>query len=511
MNPPDQRTLLTAQGVQKRFGGVRALVDGSFELRSGEVHAIVGENGAGKSTLGKILAGVFSEDAGRIELNGRPFVPANPQAAQALGVAMIFQELDLFPHLTVAENMVVANLAFKEGWLAQASSMTAFASPHLEAVGFSGSLNTPVGDLSIGDQQRVAIARALSMNARIVVMDESTSALTEDAVETLFGVVRRLKELGVSVIYVSHKMEEIFAICDRVTVLRDGVTVGSGLVVSETTLDELIRLMVGRPVDRGQRAQSHATKQLRLRLDGVCTERVRDVSFDLHAGEVLGIAGLVGSGRTEVGRALFGLDPLWAGSMELEGANYRPRSVRAAMRAGLGMVPEDRKAMGLMMQMAVRENTTMSILDRLSSRLRWLNRKHEQQRGREVSERTRLKSADPREAVSNLSGGNQQKVLLGRWLLVDPDVLFLDDPTRGVDIGAKEDIYNLIEQAAAAGKAVLMVSSELPELLRCCDRILVMNQGRPVAQVDPRTTSQEEIMHLAAAPQAPNAPQAQAL
>lgn len=494
--------LLTAEGVQKRFGGVRALVDGSFELRSGEVHAIVGENGAGKSTLGKILAGVFAEDAGTIMLDGQPFAPVNPQAAQALGVAMIFQELDLFPNLSVAENMVAANLAFDEGVLARRSKMAEFAVPHLDAVGFRSSLNAAVGDLPIGEQQRVAIARALSMNARIVVMDESTSALTEDAVETLFGVVRRLKAMGVAVIYVSHKMDEIFAICDRVTVLRDGVTVGSGLTVADISLDEVIRLMVGRQVDRNLRATSHAcrTNPERLRLENVGTTRVRDVSLIVGAGEVLGIAGLVGSGRTEVGRALFGLDPLIAGNMWLNGEPYRPRSVREATRLGLGLVPEDRKDMGLMMQMAVRENATLSILDRLSSAVfGWLNRDGERQKSSAVAEQTRLKSADPREPVSNLSGGNQQKVLLGRWLLVDPDVLFLDDPTRGVDIGAKEDIYALIEQAAAAGKAVLMVSSELPELLRCCDRILVMNQGRPVAEVDARDTSQEAIMHLAAA------------
>ena len=498
---PVPEPLLIAKGVTKRFGGVVALSDGCFTLRTGEVHAIMGENGAGKSTLGKILAGVFPADSGQMLLDGKPFTPANPQASQASGVAMIFQELDLFPHLSVAENMVIANRAFDEGLLARRDRMLAFIQPHLHAVGFQGEFHQPVGELSIGDQQLIAIARALSMEARILVMDESTSALTEDAVQVLFSVIRNLKAMGVSIIYVSHKMDEIFAICDHVTVLRDGATVGDAKT-SETDMARLIQLMVGREVDRSAQAVSHATSKEVLRLEDVSSASVRDVDFSLHAGEVLGIAGLVGAGRSEIGRILFGLDPLLAGKMTLADAPYEPGSVREAKRRGVGLVPEDRKGMGLMMQMSVRENSSLSVLHSLVSAWPFsvIQTRREAEEDRLVSERTRLKSADPRAPVHHLSGGNQQKVLLGRWLQVNPDVLFLDDPTRGVDVGAKEDIYRLVEDAAEAGKGVLVVSSELPELLRCCDRILVMNHGRQVGEVNARATSQEAIMQLAAAP-----------
>ena len=497
MPPTVPNPLLIAEGVKKNFGGVHALVDGAFTLRAGEVHAIMGENGAGKSTLGKILAGVYPPNAGSIRLEGQPFAPASPRQAQALGVAMIFQELDLFPHLSVAENMVAANLAYKEGWRSRRAAMNDFAQPWLDQVGLKVAPGTRVGKLSIGDQQLVAIARALSMRARILVMDESTSALTEHAVDNLFGVIRELRQAGITVVYVSHKMEEIFAICDRVTVLRDGSTVGSHQT-ADTDMADLIRLMVGRPLDRNAHAISHSTDTETLRLDSVCTQTLHNASLSLHQGEVLGIAGLVGSGRSEIGRALFGLDALTHGEIQLNGRKIDPASPAEAMREGIGLVPEDRKTQGLMMQMSVRENATLSVLPRLA-RAGWIDGKAEAELDTDIGKRTRLKSAAPRAPVSHLSGGNQQKVLLGRWLMVDPEVLFLDDPTRGVDVGAKEDIYSLIEQLVARGKSILMVSSELPELLRCCDRILVMNRGRLVGDVKARRTSQEAIMHLAAA------------
>ncbi|MFT5121424.1 MAG: ABC-type sugar transport system ATPase subunit [Kiritimatiellia bacterium] len=495
--------LLVAEGVKKQFGGVRALVDGAFTLIAGEVHAIMGENGAGKSTLGKILAGVFPASAGTLLLDGQPFAPTNPRQAQQLGVAMIFQELDLFPHLSIAENIVAANLAYKEGVFAKRAAMDAFCRPFLDKVGLLAPSNTLVAKLPMGDQQLVAIARALSMDARIIVMDESTSALTEDAVENLFGVIRDLKSMGVSVIYVSHKMEEIFAICDHVTVLRDGVTVGSH-PTADTTMDELIRLMVGRPIDRNAHAPSHKTGKEVLRFESVSTHALRQVCFGLHQGEVLGIAGLVGSGRTEIGQALFGLDAIVSGAMWLNGQAYTPGAPGQAIAQGVGLVPEDRKTMGLMMQMSVRENATLSALSRRGNRATdltqngFVRRTAEAELDQRIAKSTRLKAADPRAPVSHLSGGNQQKVLLGRWLMVDPEVLFLDDPTRGVDVGAKEDIYTLIEELAAKGTSVIMVSSELPELLRCCDRILVMNQGRLVGEFDAREADQESIMHLAA-------------
>lgn len=491
--------LLTAKRVFKRFEGVQALAGADYDLRSGEVHAIVGENGAGKSTFGKILAGVVSADHGDLTLDGKPFRPANPHEAQSAGLAMIYQELDLFPHLTVAENMVIANRAFPEGAFIRTGAMATFAQEHLDAVHFMPSLDVLLGDLSVGEQQLVAIARALSMDVRIIVMDESTSALTEDAVQNLFRVIVKLKQRGVSIIYVSHKLEEVTQICDRVTVLRDGDSVGC-FAVKDADVDQMVHLMVGRKLDRNLHARSSRGAERLLICEDVETERIRDITFTLHRGEVLGIAGLVGSGRTQIGRVLFGLDQPREGRMRLHGRDFCPRSPGEAIAYGVGLVPEDRKGMGLLLNMGVRENGTMGILDQVS-RGGFIQRRYEMECHAAMAKETRLKVSSPDDPVRNLSGGNQQKVLLGRWLLVDSEVLFLDDPTRGVDVGAKEEIYLLIEGLASRGKGVLMVSSELPELLRCCDRILVMNQGRLVDIVDARATGQEAIMQLAAGQQ----------
>lgn len=489
---------LTATGICKHFDGVYALRDAEFALRPGEVHALIGENGAGKSTLGKILAGVLHADQGGLELDGRPFRPAHPREAQERGIAMIFQELDLFPHLTIAENMALANLAFAEGPWVRRPRLEAFCRPFLDRVGLAISPHRRVGELPMGQQQLVAIARALSMDARILVMDESTSALTDDAVSGLFRLIGTLKQSGVSVIYVSHKMDEIFEVCDRATVLRDGECVGTRNL-ADATIDELIAMMVGREVDRAVGSTSYRTDEVVLDIRKMCTARLHNVSLSLHRGEVLGIAGLVGSGRSELGAALFGLRRRGSGRLRMHQADFHPRRPRQAMRQGLGLVPRDRKTMGLMMQMGVEENATLCRLPGLQ-RLGFVRRRAERSQFDAIARQTRLKAPGPGHAVSALSGGNQQKVLLGRWLLVNPDVLFLDDPTRGVDVGAKEDIYALIESLARKGASVLMVSSELPELLRCCDRILVMNDGHGVGILDARSTTQEEIMSLAARP-----------
>ena len=493
--------LLSATGLSKHFDGVQALRGAQFDLAPGEVHALMGENGAGKSTFGKILAGALRPDSGRILLAGRPFAPANPRLAQRAGVAMIFQELDLFPTLSVAENIAIGNHACDEGALAPRDRLDRFCRPFLDRVGLTVPARRLVGELPIGQQQLVAIARALSMEARILVMDESTSALSEDAAENLFRVIEQLKSTGVAIIYVSHKMDEIFRVCDRVTVLRDGEHIGTRRVAG-TGMDELIRMMVGRDVNRRLTNASHVTPEVLLEARRVTTGVLRSVSFTLRRGEVLGLAGLVGAGRTELGRALFGLDRLRGGRFLLGGRPFAPTGPRGAMRRGVGFVPEDRKDMGLMMQMAVKENLTLATLHRKQFGgvidFGAENADYEAMR-----ESTRLKTATPNHPVASLSGGNQQKVLLGRWLMLDPDLVFLDDPTRGVDVGAKEDIYGLVEALAAAGKGVLMVSSELPELLRCCDRILVLNQGRLTADLVAGSTSQEEIMHFAAAPTTP--------
>jgi len=489
--------VLAAEGVHKNFAGVHALVDARVAVARGEVHALMGENGAGKSTLGKVLAGVFRPDAGRILIDGQPVMPADPLEAQRLGVCMIFQELDLFPHLTVAENIAAGNLHFREGLFTSPLRLAAACEPYLARVGLEVPAECTVGELSLGQMQLVAIARALSMDARVIVMDEATSSLTDDAVARLFRLVGQLRDAGVSVIYVSHKLAEIFRIADRVTVLRDGRTIGT-LRTAETDADELVRMMVGRDLRGRVRAATHAAEEVLLEVRGLSTARLHHVGFELRRGEVLGIAGLVGSGRSEIGRALFGLDPLSGGDILLRGRPYRPRGPRQAMDCGLGLLPEDRKLAGLMMQMSVRENASLSALSDLSHG-GWVRPGAERQACERVAASTCLRAASHDHAVSSLSGGNQQKVLLGRWLLVDPEVLFLDDPTRGVDVGAKEDIYVTIERLAATGKGVMMVSSELPELLRCCDRILVLHDGRAVGALDATDATQEEIMALATA------------
>ncbi|GAK61070.1 ABC transporter related [Candidatus Vecturithrix granuli] len=489
--------LLRAEHIFKHFGGVQALHDVTVAIEAGEVHALLGENGAGKSTLGKILAGVYPPDSGDIYWQGKQIRLHSPTEAQRLGIGIIFQELDLFSNLTVEENIVVRNLHFDETVFDNRKRCEEFCRPFLKKVRL-GDIpgNRILGDLSTGEMQLAAIARALSFNAKMIVMDEATSSLTEDAVENLFGLIHDLKKQGVAIIYVSHKMDEIFRIADRVTVLRDGEYVGTR-ETSNTTIDELIRMMVGRSIDQTQSAASHRTDEEMLQVERLCTRKLREISFSLRRGEVLGIAGLVGAGRTEIGEALYGLDGIRSGKISLKNKPYTPKTPHHAMENGIGLLPEDRKLSGLMSQMGVYENMSLSSLHRYST-AGWIKVKDEFADCDKIAAKTLLKAASPKHPVDSLSGGNQQKVLLGRWLLVDPDVIFLDDPTRGVDVGAKEDIYAMIEKLAASGKGVMMTSSELPELLRCCDRIMVMNEGRCTGIVDARQTTQEEIMALAA-------------
>jgi ribose transport system ATP-binding protein len=484
--------LLEACEVDKHFGGVTALRGASLDVRAGEVHALMGENGAGKSTLARIVAGAVRADAARFRVDGRESAIASPLDAQRLGIAIIHQELDLFPDLSAGENMVIGNLFFREGRWVRFRRMEEFCRPFLEQVGLTCGVRDPVSALSIGQRQLLAIARALSMNARLLLMDEPTSSLFDDAVERLFGLIRGLRARGVSVVYVSHKMDEIFRIADRVTVLRDGRTVGTRDAAS-TGPGELIRLMVGREVDlaRGMRPPSRG--DVVLEVEGLTTGRLRDVSFTLHRGEVLGVAGLVGSGRSELGAALFGLDPVLRGAIKLDGAPLAVRSPREAMRRGIGLVPEDRRAEGLMMSMSVRDNASFASLDRLH-RLGFLGRAREAAEFATAARNVALHCPSPATSVGHLSGGNQQKVLLARWLLLHPEVLFLDDPTRGIDVAAKQDIYRIIEELASAGKAVILVSSELPELLLCCHRILVLREGRVTAIYGAAEATQEKIM-----------------
>jgi ABC-type sugar transport system ATPase subunit len=475
--------VLQARDIRKHYGGVHALKGANFDLRPGEVHALVGENGAGKSTLARILAGSTRADGGSILRDGSEVRIASPLDAQRLGIGIIYQELDLFPNLTAGENIVAGNLHFREGVLVRFAAMERFCRPFLDRAGLSCRVDTPAGELSIGQQQMLAIARALSMDARILLMDEPTSSLFDDAAERLFKLIAGLKERGVSVVYVSHKMDEIFRIADRATVLCDGETVGT-VEIASTTVEAIIRMMVGRDVAITQRADRAPAGEVALEVDNLTTAKLRGVSFSVRRGEVLGIAGLVGSGRSELGAGLAGLDRTLSGA------------IRA--RGGFGLVPEDRRSEGLMMQMSVLENGTMAVLPRVS-RGGFLEPAAERRMLEPVAARLALNCPSTDAPVSQLSGGNQQKVLLARWLLVNPDILFLDDPTRGIDVGAKQDIYRMIEELARAGKAILLVSSELPELLRLSDRILVLHEGRVAARYDAGEATQERIMAAATA------------
>jgi len=493
---PVPNPMLQALDITKHYGGIAALKRAQFSLQAGEVHALMGENGAGKSTLAKIIAGSVRADSGQILIDGQPVTIATPLDAQRHGIGIIYQELDLFPNLTAGENIVIRNLHFHEGSTNNWRKIDAFCRPFLDQVGLDCDSRTLAELLPIGKLQLLAIARALSMNARTILMDEPTSALFDDSANRLFERIAALKKEGVAIVYVSHKMDEIFRICDRVTILRDGETTGT-FDIADITPAKVIRLMVGREIDIGMSAgRAPAATPTLLRAGHLTTSKLTDVSFELHQGEVLGIAGLVGAGRSELGEALFGLDPIRSGMLEFDGRAFRPRSPRDAMNAGFALLPEDRKLQGLMLQMSIRENGAMGILNRLST-VGFIRSRDEQSILEDRFARLALKASQLTSPVNSLSGGNQQKVLLAKCLLADPQVIFLDDPARGIDVGAKQDIYRIIRELAAAGKGVILVSSELPELLHCCDRILVLREGRATAVFNAAEATQEKIMTAA--------------
>ena len=471
-----QAALLRMSDVSKSFGATRALAGVSLEARGGEVLALIGENGAGKSTLMKVLSGALVPDRGRMELAGRPFAPRGPHAARTAGVAMIYQELNLAPDLTVVENVMLGQEARRFGIVRRGEQQQRVRAGLAQLDRADFPLDVPVSRLSIADRQVVEIARALVFDAKVIVFDEPTSSLTQHDVEKLFGVIARLKRSGMAIIYISHFLEEIRRIADRFVVLRDGTVAGSG-TLAETTEAEIVSLMVGRKVDELFPAVPHTPGEVILTLEGLAgRDAPSDVSLELRRGEILGLAGLIGSGRTELLRCLLSLDPVRKGAVRLSGNVLRATS-RARIRAGLGLVSEDRKNEGLAQRETITDNMTYSRLAPYS-RFGWLNLRKRRAAVEQWMRRLNVKARSTEQLAEHLSGGNQQKVALARVLHQDADVLLLDEPTRGIDVGTKSEIYRLMAQLAAQGKAIIFVSSYFTELLSVCDRVGVMARGR---------------------------------
>lgn len=488
--------MLRFSSVTKRFPGIVALREVSFEVTAGSCHAICGENGAGKSTLGRILAGVYRPDEGGIALDGVPVSFRSPREALAAGVAMVHQELAFCDNLTVAENLCLRHLPHRFGFIDHKALRKA-ALVRLGEVGADIAPDRPMSSLSVAEQQLVQIAVAVSEGARVIVFDEPTSSLGDAEAQRLYDLIGTLKERGVTQLYVSHRMPEIFALCDAVTVLRDGRHVATQPVAGLTEA-ELVRQMIGRELAMYLPVHvSRPAGEERLRVQGLGSPgRFRDVSFAVHAGEVVGLAGLVGSGRSGIARAIFGLDGGASGRILVRGRDVAIRNPRDAMRLGIGFVPEDRKKQGLVPGMRARENATLPVLSRFA-RAGWVNQAAESAAVESAFGRLAVRAR--REATtSSLSGGNQQKVVLAKWLTADSDILILDEPTRGVDVGAKAELHAWIDQLAASGAAVLLISSELPELINLASRIIVIREGEARGEVRREAASQDGLLRLMA-------------
>ncbi len=484
------------RSIHKAFPGVVALDDVDFEVRKGEVHILLGENGAGKSTLMKILSGAYAKDSGRIFLEGNEIEIRNPRHALELGISIIYQEMNLIPHLSAAENIFLGREPKSLPGVIDLAAMRRSAQQILNSLGVGFDSRRLVAELSVAEQQMVEIAKAVSIDARILIMDEPTSALTEKEITELFTRIRQLRSDGVSIIYISHRMEELFEIGDRVTVLRDGRRVGTR-DIDKITKPELIRMMVDRELTQqfpkvAARLGEEVLRVERLTRDG----KLSDISFALHEGEVLGIAGLLGSGRSELARAIFGLDRPDAGTIYIRGKKTDIRSPRQAINLGMGFLTEDRKGQGLVLPLSVQENVCLPSIERFS-KFGVVSETEEAKATSHYVSELRIKATGPRQKVMYLSGGNQQKVVLSKWLCCRGDILIFDEPTRGIDVGSKAEIYQLMNKLTAAGAAIMMISSELPEILGMSDRILVMHQGRINAEFSAAEATQEKILHSA--------------
>ncbi|AKE40645.1 ABC-type transporter, duplicated ATPase component [Corynebacterium kutscheri] len=523
MNTPTAETVLELRKVAKSFGPVEVIKNVTLQVRKGKVLALLGENGAGKSTLIKMIAGIYAPDSGEIFIDGAAVTIPTAKASESLGIATIHQELNLVPTMSVAENIMLGRIPQKWG-LVHRKHLIAQAQTALKLIGLDIDLHTMVGELGIAKQQLIEIAKALSMNARILILDEPTAALTANEIEVLFTLLGQLKEKGVAMIFISHHLEELARIADTIAVLRDGSLIAE--VAADTPQPELVRLMVGHDINDQYPRQVGQQYQHGLNPDTVAsasastsasaapsvdkqnsapvllevtnlsaTGKFKNINFTLHAGEVVGMAGLVGAGRTEVIRAISGADKYDTGSIQVNGIPLAPGNIAAAIKAGIGHIPEDRKAQALVLGSSVGENLGYATL-MSTSRAGLADLRGQNTRARAVAEKLRIRMAHLNQPISSLSGGNQQKVIFGRWVLAGSTVLLLDEPTRGVDVGAKVEIYNIINEVTAAGGAVLMVSSDLPEILGMSDRILVLSGGTLAGEL-PAGASQDEVMKLA--------------
>ena len=484
-------------GIDKSFSTNQVLKGVNFSVEKGETHALMGENGAGKSTLMKILSGIYQRDAGIVEVKGKQVEYQHPSDAEADGIAVIHQELNILPELTIAENLFLGKelTNSKFGWLNN-KEMNRIAKERLEELGLNISPTVLAKDLSVGRQQLVEIAKALMTNADIIIMDEPSAALTDREIDTLFEVIERLKRKGVSFIYISHRMEEIFAICDRITVLRDGASIGTK-VIKETNFDEIVSMMVGREL--GDRFPSSDKKigDVKLQVSNLTREgEFEDVSFDVKAGEILGISGLMGAGRSEVVETIFGYRRQDKGSIYLDGQKVSIKHPQDAINKGIAFISEDRKTKGLIVDFSVGDNLNLTNLKSLSNN-GWMLSHKEQILYQTMVERLNIRVSDRSQLAKSLSGGNQQKVVIAKWLGIGPGVLILDEPTRGVDVGSKKEIYKIMQDLASQGVAIIMVSSELPEIIGMSDRVAVMCEGKLMTVLNKDQLTEENIMHYA--------------
>lgn len=493
-----QPPILQMNHISKSFPGVRALDDVSLTVMPGEVHALMGENGAGKSTLMKTLAGAHHPDSGEIWLDGQQVTIDTPQRALDLGISIIYQELNLVPHLSIAENIFLGREPrLLPGWV-DSGKMQREAQALMDSLGMGLDVRRQVGPLPVAQRQMVEIAKATSRGARIIAMDEPSATLTDHELENLWKLIERLTAQGVGVIYISHRMDEVFQIAQRVTVLRDGKSVGTGLI-GELSREDILRLMVGREIDESFPKVTAPRGRPVLEVRGLSRRGVlHDINLTVHAGEVVALAGLVGSGRTEIARCVFGADRWSTGEMRVDSKQVTPRGPSDAIAAGIGFVTEDRKEQGVLLPMTIRENVSMASLRAVSS-LGFVRSKAERAEARDAVTRLRVRTPSVEQRVGNLSGGNQQKVVIAKWLQIHPKVLILDEPTRGIDVGAKREIYQIMNELTAQGVGILMISSELPEVLGMADRIIVVREGCIAGELDRADATQEKVGALALA------------